>query len=121
MAERVDFKTELDGHQYEGAQMQTKSDPLIDSAKGDVIILRDYTFSINPLVKYTPTKQELFNYHWPQIKTMLWKDGLTHSEVVAPRIVIGEKMYTIFITCKPVANVTVNEKPLTLQELMLTK
>ena len=121
MEERVDFKTELDGHKYEGAQVQVNSDPLIDSGKGDVIILRDYTFSINPEVKYTPTKQELFNYHWPQIKTMLWKDGLTHVEEIEPRVIVGEKMYTIFITCKPNLHNTVTEKAFTLQDLIPTK
>lgn len=121
MEERVGFTTELDGHKYEGAQAQVNSDPLIDSATGGLMILRDFTFKINKSIQYTPTKQELFNHHWTQIKTMLWKDGLVHMEQFDPRIVVGDDLYTIFVTCKPNLTNTVTERPLTLQEILPNK
>jgi hypothetical protein len=118
MDSKQEFTLDNAGERWEGANAEVKSDPLIDSATGQVSILRIFEFAINPAVQHVPTKQELFEYHYPQITAALWKDGLVENREVAPRLTISEKKYRIYVTCTAKQGLTVLEKPLTLQELM---
>lgn len=122
------FEIKKGNEGWEGKTAQVKSDPLIDAGTGKPYLLRSFQFKINPLILHTPTKQELFNYHWQQIRTTLWGDGLRWREDVNPRIVINKKnlTYTIFILCEPrlgAGGVTTmfNERPKTLQEITSKK
>lgn len=118
----LEFALEKDKKKWEGNVLEVKSDPLQDSGTGKPYIIRCFEFKINPEIKYTPTKQELFNAHWKQLQIMLWGDGLRHYEGIEPRIVIGKDTYKIFITAEPrVSNgitQTIAEKPRTLQEIL---
>lgn len=118
MESKQDFQLEKDGEKWEGASVDVNSDPLIDSGTGTTHILRIFEYAINPEVKYTPTKQELFEYHYPQIANTLWKDGLVANQEVSPRITLSDKTYRIYVTCNAKQGTTILEKPLTLQEIM---
>ncbi len=118
---KQEFTFDNQGEKWEGATADVQSDPLIDSGKGEISILRIFEFAINPAVQYVPTKQELFEYHYPQIVAALWKDGLVENRDVPPRITLGDKKYRIYVTCSAKQGLTVLEKPITLQELMVTK
>lgn len=114
-----------------GKSIETASDPVIDPGTGKPIIIRQFTFYFNPeaLLKIKskkipmPTKQELFNSNWQQMKTMLWSDGLVaiEEEDFAPRIVVKKKKYEIFLTCQPRMGTIVNDKIKNLIEVMNPK
>lgn len=88
---------------WQGATLETPQTPLVDSAKGRPLILRPFRFMKKPDVwaKMTPSNQELFNFHWPQMKAMIWADGLVANTDVLPRVVLQKTAYTIFILCEP--------------------
>ena len=122
------FNVRKDGRTWEGAEAEVKSAPMIDPGVGKGLVIRCFEFGINPSIKYTPTKQELFNYHWQQIKTMLWGDGLIANEDVAPRVVVNPKKnsYTIFILAQPRLGAygmrkSFTETPMTLQDILKKK
>lgn len=106
---------------WEGQDIEVRSDPLVNDGTGKPILLRMFEFEANPvaLKRMKPTKQELFNSHVMQIRTMLWADGLNVLDVIPPRVVISKKIesYRIFVACQPKDGVALNEKPRTLQEL----
>lgn len=118
----LEFALEKDRKKWEGNVLEVKSDPLVDSGTGKPYILRSYAYKINPEVKETPSKQELFNSHWKHIQTTLWADGLKAYEGVNPRIVVGKDSYQIILAAEPrtvngVTN-TIVEKPRTLQQIL---
>lgn len=96
---------------------------MIDSGTGKPLILRTFEFAMKPLPPGTPhpKEQQVFDAHWPHIKTIIRFDGLTANTDVAPRVVIGKKRYRIFILCEPTTRrgitETILEKPKTLQEV----
>ncbi len=104
-----------------GRDLQTNSDPLIDSGTGRPMIIRQFQFVFNPNLKQKPTKQDLFNSHWPQMKIMLWGDGLVANTDVEPRMIVGKRKYRIFLLCEPKLRTMVAERPLTLQQLTQSK
>lgn len=118
----LSFELEKNRQTWEGNTLEVKSDPLIDAGVGKPYILRCFEFRINPLVKQTPTRQELFNHHWRQIQSMLWADGLKAYEAVNPRIIVGKQSYRIFVTAEPrLSNgiaISLGEKPRTLQQII---
>lgn len=105
---------------WHGQELEVQSDPLVDAGTGKPYILRCFEFGINPAVlgKKIPSKQEVFNSHWKQIQHYLWKDGFAHCEESAPRVIISDKSYKIFILAKPRYGMNVFEKTKTLQELI---
>lgn len=111
-----------DKEKWYGESVEAKSDPIIDPGTGKTLILRWFEFAINPEIKHTPTKQELFNAHWKQISTMLWGDGLVPRQDINPRVEIGKKRgkgkYRIFVLCEPRLGTFVAEKPQNLQEMI---
>ena len=100
-----------------GSQIQTEATPMIDSGIGRPLILRTFEFAIKPNQQRKVTKQELFNAHWPYIRTLIWSDGLVANTDVEPRVVVGKKRYRIFILCEPKFRTLVADKPKTLQEV----
>lgn len=115
------FVTTNEGHKWEGQEIEVKGDPLIDSGTGKPVIIRMFQFAANPeiLKKVKPSKQELFNSHAMQIKSMLYADGLMPLEGISPTVNTSKKneMYRIFVTCEARPGVVVAERPKTLQEL----
>lgn len=110
---------------WTGQELQTESTPLVDPGSGRKLILRMFEFTINPqkvkeikAKKIKLDKQQLFNMHWPQIKTMIWGDGLVANRDVDPRVIIGRKNYRIFVLCEPKFGTMVADKTKTLQELL---
>lgn len=110
----------MSNEQWYGTSLETEATPMIDSASGRPLILRTFEFAMKPNVR-VPTKQELFNLHWQQIRTMIRFDGLVANEDVEPRVVIGKKRYRIFILCEPKFRQTVIERPKTLQDIFKKK
>lgn len=104
-----------------GQEMNVESDPMIDDGTGKPYFLRCFEFGANPDVKKIPSKQDLFNSHWKQIRDFLWKDGLVHREDIPPRIVYGQKKYQIFVLAEPRFNTMVLETPQTLQQILNKK
>ncbi len=106
-----------------GTTIETPGTPMIDAGIGDALILRTFEFAMKPLPPGTahPTKQQLFNSHWPHIKDTIRFDGLVANTDVNPRIIIGKKRYRIFVLCEPKFNQygikVLNGKPTTLQEI----
>lgn len=97
--------------QWYGQSLQTDGTPMVDDGTGRALILRTFEFAFNPLVikqlkekKVSVTKQDLFNYHWPHIKSLIWSDGLIANTDVDPRVVLGKKRYRIFVLCEPKTN-----------------
>lgn len=123
-------ETIVGGKQEEWHKQVAETDnvPMVDSGEGKPYILRTFEFSINPVVaadmkakKIKIDKQQLFQSHWPQIRTMLWGDGLVANEDVPPRIQVGKVNYRIFVLCEPKFGVIVNDKINTLQEMFKKK
>lgn len=116
----LEFAGEKGKEKWEGNQLEVNSDPLVDEGVGDARILRQFKFGINPVVKYTPTKQEIFNSHLKQIEIMLWSDGLEPYLEIAPRISVDQKFYSIFVVCKPRKGNLLSslDKPKKLQEVL---
>ena len=113
---------ELNDFDWHGSSVETESVPMVDDQKGEKFVLRHFEFKINPeIIGRALDKQELFNAHWKQIKTMLWSDGLVAVDEVAPRVVLETELYRIFITCRPRLGLgvmtTINEKPTNLQDI----
>lgn len=119
----ADFSVDIDDNTWEGSQLEATSDPLIDSNQGKPYVIRFFEYSINPQVEYTPSKQELFNHHYKQIRNDLWKDGLTAVESVSPRVLFSKdkKKYYIAVTAEPKLNVAILEKTQTLQQIINQK
>lgn len=120
----VEEKSQTDWH---GATVQTESTPetmMVDEGKGKPYVLRIFEFVFSPdflkqRQRYgTPVvKQELFNQHWRQMRSVLWSDGLVAREDIQPRIIVGKKKYKIFLMCEPRLGVMVAERPQTLQDI----
>jgi len=102
-------------------QLETKSDPLIDSGTGRPYIIRQFDFTFKPGMKKFPTKQDLFNAHWPQIRVLLWSDGLVANEDVEPRVLMNKKKYKIILLCEPKFGRVVMDKPQNLQQILTKK
>lgn len=112
-------KEELKDGDWYGASVEVNSDPLVDSGEGDAALYRVFHFKKNPELKEYPSKQELFNIHWPQIQNQLWKDGLVERRDVEPLVRFGDKndTYAIIVLCMPKFNNSVVEKTATLQDI----
>ena len=113
---------DLDKHEWYGQKIEGNSDPLIDPATGKQYLLRFFEFAKNPDFKGAmPSKQELFNKHWPYIKTLLWSDGVTAYEGVEPRLAFTPKGYTITLLCEPRMGTFIVDKARPLHEQLQKK
>ena len=118
MSYEIDDKT---GNKWYADSVEAKSTPLIDPGVGKPMFIRQFEFAFKPGLPSKPTKQELFNQHWPQIRTILWGDGLVANEDVDPRVLIGKKDYKIILLCEPKFGVLVADKPHNLTQLLTPK
>lgn len=114
---RLDDKTK-----YEfGADLQTEGAPIIDTGTGKNVVIREFTYKMNPQLKDMPDRQALFNAHAKQISTLLWGDGLRPLENISPRVIINIKdhFYKIYVPCEGrLGNVFV-DKPKNLSEELM--
>lgn len=120
------MSNDIDLNDWYGSSRQTEEVPMFDEGKGDKFVLRDFVFKRNPLHKGKElNKQELFDAHWQQIKTVLWGDGFVPIKEIQPRVVVEDEQYQIFISCKPRLGAGVvtqiNEESTTLQEIFKPK
>lgn len=110
------------GYEY-GADLKTEGVPLIDPGSGPTVSLRTFAFKMNPeVIKHFPkNKQDIFNAHAGQIKTILWGDGLVPYEDSSPRVIISMKkrMYYILVPCVARLNVSWLESPKNLSEELM--
>jgi len=95
-----------------GADLKTDNVPLIDPGGGGVVVIRVFTFKMNPEKKHFPGKQAIFNSHAKQIETTLWGDGLRPLESNPPRVIINSKggFYQIMVPCIASKGVNFSEK-----------
>lgn len=102
-----------------GTSIETPGTPMIDSATGKPLILRTFEFAMKPLPPGIPipTKQQLFNSHWPHIRDVIRFDGLVANTDVEPRVVIGKSRYRIFVLCEPKFREVLIDRPITLQQV----
>lgn len=92
-----------------------------DMGTGGAAIIRMFEFSANPEAfhQHTPTRQELFNYHYKGIETLLWADGLKVIPEVNPKITINKAKtkYRIFVGAVPQKGHILREQPQTLGQI----
>jgi hypothetical protein len=112
--------------EWQPYQAQTDGVPMVDSGTGQPFILKTYEYLINPKrVKELEekgvkmTNQDLFNMHWPHIRSDIWSSGLVaiQDEKFPPRVVVGKRLYRIFVLCEPKFRRIVHDTPKTLQEI----
>ena len=93
-----------------------------DPGEGTAAVIRVFEFAANPeaFKQHTPTKQELFNYHYKGIEIMLWKDGLKYCSEIQPRLMFSKdgSAYRFVIACLPSIGNTLIETPNTLSQLL---
>lgn len=107
---------------WDAFKITTDGVPMVDTGTGKPLILRTFEFKI-PYAQQLEIKdkgiildrQQLFNFQWPRIRTMIWGDGLVASTDVDPRVIIGKSMYRIFILCEPKFRVMIPDRPTDLQ------
>lgn len=107
---------------WDAFKIATDGVPMVDDKTGKPLILRMFEFKIDykklkqiEQKGITMDKQMIFNSHWPQIRSVIWADGLVASTDVDPRVVIGKTRYRIFLLCEPKFRMMVNETPTDLQ------
>lgn len=108
-----------------GSTLVSDDVPLVDAGEGRDIVLREFRFVMTPNA-FMPTKQILFNAHWPYMRDRIWADGLEPNEDHAPRVIIGKYAYRIFIVCQLKSSITgrqrhAKQRPQTLQEVFKDK
>ena len=106
-----------------GSELSTDGVPLIDVGEGKQVLIRVFTFKINPEKAKEVgfmNKQSIFNDHAKQISTILWGDGLRPLEDTSPRVIIDAKkaIYQIFVPCEAKTGVAFVDKSKNLQEIM---
>lgn len=131
ISERIGIDTGLE--KWEASQAQTQSSPIFDPGVGEALIIRSFTFFFNPETKQKikqkkmapPTRQELFNSVWPQIRVMLWGDGMVaiEEELTPPRLLIRKNKFVVSLLCKARTKSTgiketIINKPKTLNEYL---
>lgn len=108
-------------HEASTVETQSKTSLESDKGEGDSVIIRCFTFGINPEVflKQRPTKQDLFNAHIGPIENWLFRDGLTLFVEVPPRLIfdVNKMQYQIFVAARPRKGYLLQEKPQTLSEI----
>ena len=109
---------------WEALKIATDGVPMVDAGTGKPLVLRTFEFKLDyKKLKEAEDrhvqidKQMIFNSHWPQIKNLIWADGLVASTDVDPRVVIGKTRYRIFILCEPKFRVVLADKPTDLQTI----
>ncbi len=115
------FQTSDGTNSWGGQEITATSDPLQDGGSGENVLLRVFDFGANPetLKRHKPTKQQLFDSHIHQIRTMLWADGLEPRMDIQPLIQVSKKKekYRILMWCKAKAGVVWADTPMKLQDL----
>lgn len=99
---------------WNAQEVSTESDPIDDPGIGEKYVIRKFDFAFNPETAKAirnkklapPTKQDLFNSVWPQLRIMLWGDGLYAVEEadLPPKMTIGKKKFSVVIVCQPARN-----------------
>lgn len=92
---------------WEAQEMQTEKVEIRDPGQGKPLILRTFEFQLNPALPkdFKFSKQDIFNSHGQQIKTLLWADGMIplDNPNKKPKVQISKKQnkYRIFVLCMP--------------------
>lgn len=119
----VDSKKEDIGDiEWEGEELGAESTTKLEEDKGTggAIVIRFFDFAANPEVfrVHTPTANELFSSHRTGMEAMLWKDGLTPTDAVEPRLMFSKdkSKYRFAISCIP--SQALIDSPQTLSQLI---
>lgn len=123
MDDQKTFEAQGSEGKWYGQTLESAGVPMIDSKSGKPLVLRTFEFALKPsaLGKERPDQASLFNFHWPQIKTIIWSDGLIENRDVSPRVIIGKKRYRIFVLCEPKFRTAIVERPTDLQTIFKKK
>lgn len=105
---------------WQGQEVEVRSDLETDHNTGKPIILRFFSFTVNPIEfqKAHPTNQQIFNNHAQQIRLFLWRDGLDVVTAIEPKVIRTKDGYNIAVTCQPKAGVSLLDKTQSLQEIL---
>lgn len=105
------FDIDTGKEKWKSQELNVNSDPLIDPGTGRPVIIRSFEFQFDPAMLqklkehkiHVPSDQELFNSVWPQIRIMLWGDGLVARQEAEfpPKIKIGRKKFKVVLVCDP--------------------
>ena len=105
------FDIDTGSEKWKAQEISTQSVPLVDPGTGKPYIIRSFTFRFSPMVMQqikqrkipVPSDQDLFNSVWPQIRVMLWGDGLiaVQEKELPPKLKIKSKTFTVIIVCEP--------------------
>lgn len=91
-------------------EIETKSDPLIDSGTGKPIILRQFKFTLNPAIKVLPTKEQILTKQYlKDLNNILWAQDL--ELVMMPRVVISQKEILVIAPCQPRKGAIISGNP----------
>lgn len=113
------FIVEKGKETWAGQTLEYTAPPVIDPGIGRPQIIRCFTFKKNPEIKQLLSNQDLFNFHWRQIRSVMWGDGLVPNEDANPRIVHKKDgIYQIFVLARPRMNTIVADNPTNLQKII---
>lgn len=125
------FSVDTGTEKWQSQEFSTQSDPLIDPGTGKPYIIRffEFKFDVSMLHKLkehkipVPNNQELFNSVWPQIRVMLWGDGLVavQEAELPPKIVIEKRKFKVAIVCQAKFGNTIIDKVRTLNDYLHPK
>lgn len=109
---------------WNGENIEVKSKTKLedDPGTGSNVVIRMFEFGVNPIAfqEYHPTLQDLFDSHKKGIERILWGDGLTPIDELAPRVVLSKdkKTYRIFVGAIPSKGNLLTEVPKTLSQIV---
>ena len=103
--------------EWEGEQIETEAQPLVNDGSGRPIILRAFEFSLPPNVAERPNKQQLLEFHKSKITAFLWKDELVPIQDFRLVYSKDQNHFRIFVTCQAKAGATFLETPQLLQNI----
>lgn len=95
-----EFITEDDSWQGQTIEVQSDKHLEDDLGVGESTIIRSFVFAVNPeaFASHTPNSQDIFDGHKSGISALLWQDGLTPRQDVAPTITLSKDKTKYFIT-----------------------
>ena len=106
--------------QWEGEQVETEPQVLMNDGTGTPIIMRVFDFNLPPLEEL-PNKEQLLAFHKTKITAFLWRDELVPIEEFKLIFSKDKKHFRIFATCQAKQGSTILERPQLLQQYATNK
>lgn len=132
----TDFEVEGKEGTWHGREIETDvqdGTQMVDAGTGRKLVFRIFEFKKNRKIQkellakgIVPNNNQLFGFHWPHIKTLLWGDGLVENRDIPPHVIMYKTGYKIVVICEARTNKMgiksdVAEKASTLQDIFSKK